>query len=341
MDRSNYGPAPFKRNKSAEANALRLCYETRSYLSQVSDQSASFRKTQEALRKYLTRIEKILKGEHKLSSKLNSVKEMADAFTSDGWDVIIICNLDKFDFETTKELIEILSPLMRSSPDMRENIASHIEEIIDKILSYYQMEQVYVISGPFFRELLIYEPIHLAALSIHTLQLHTELVTSSQFEISADAFESLKALLANKRLVRRFLDENYNEVMSIIERCLDSSYFFKRQTLSLVYNLLDNFPDSLFACNFITNREKLTETMNMLKKETSIQIKTEAFYIFSAILEGHLRLRDQVEELPTFKIIRKNKPKLLSFCEKFQVDRDDDEFQDCRRRVIDKLKRLE
>ena len=46
MYRKNYGNAPFKRNKSAESNALRLCYETRSYISQISDQPATFRKTQ-------------------------------------------------------------------------------------------------------------------------------------------------------------------------------------------------------------------------------------------------------------------------------------------------------
>lgn len=340
MDRSNYGIAPFKRNKSAEATALRLCFETRSYLSQISEQSVTFRKTQEALRKYLTRVEQILRGEHKLSSKLNTVKEMADAFTTDGWDRLIIFNLDKFDFETTKELIEILSPLLRSSPDMRVNISNHVNEIISEIINYYEMDQTYVVAGPFFRELLTYEAIHSAALSLGTLQLFAQQVMSSQFEISADAFESVKALLSSKRFVRRFIDENYSEVMSIIDKFLNVSYFFKRQTLSLVYNLLENFPESSFAYTFITDREKLTEIMNMLKRESSIQIKTEAFYIFSAILEGLLRLRDQMEELPTFKIIRKNKLKLLSFFEKFQVERDDDEFQDCRRKVIDRLKRV-
>lgn len=303
MYRKNYGNAPFKRNKSAESNALRLCYETRSYISQISDQPATFRKTQLAFRKYLTRVKQILKGKYKLNSKHNAVKEIADAFTADGWDCLIITNLDKFDFETAEELIDILSPLLSVCHDMGVNISKHANEIISKIINYYEMNQIYVIAGTFFRELLTYDTIHSAVLSLHTLQLFAQQVISSQFEISVDAFKSIKELLSYKQFVRIFIDENYSEIMRIIERFLSVSYFVKRQTLNLVYNLLDNFPESSFTNTFISDRYNLTEIMNMLDKESSIHIKTEAFYIFSAILEGYLRLKDQVDALPSFEII--------------------------------------
>lgn len=341
MEKSRYGAAPFKASKSAGANALRLCYETRVYLRAAKEGNKDMRKITKSFNKYLERVLKILNGEHKLSRKPESLREMSDALAQDDFPLLVTGNLGDFQFEMCKELLNLILRLLGAGVQLERDIVNNIDSVVPSLITCFKTVELYVMCGQFFRDLLQYSSIHEAALQTDYVDTLERIIMEMPFEIASDACDSLKALLlCEKPFGIRYLEQNYDQVMRCVEGMCQKDYYYKRQSLSFLYQIL-TIPGNLqFADKYSLNENNLMNVMNMLREEDSVQVKTEVFYLFAVILKRVNSMGRQKLNTASYKIIKKNNRKLISFFEKFQVDREDEDFQDDRVDVIESLKTI-
>ncbi len=334
VDKSRYGPAAFKANKTPQANSLRFCYELRSllYLEDCSKPSPSFFK-------YLDRLQQIL-----LADKSTAVRaEIADVFAGDGLAMVVIRGLQQLDFETGKKLLAMLTALVSASPRLQASLLAAGEECMSVLLSGYTDLKLYIICGQFFRELLQFPALFQRALTISTLRSLGLYSKSPQFEVSADAFESFKILLSTEfDFLPDFLAANYAEIDRILEDLRKTdNYFLKRQTLALTVRLLEQERNAQFRQLYASEPEHTKSAMTALKSDSSRQVKVESFFVFAAIVD--LQLQQSLEaqqQSGCLKIIRKNKDRLVSFLQEFGQDVEDEKLHGVKRRLLEGLRVL-
>jgi calcium binding protein 39 len=314
--RAKYGNAAFRRGKSASATANRLCFETKLYLEQLDDKPSSFYKIEAAFNKYRERIHNILRGQHRLSRLSNTKQEIAAAFVQDELPSVVLVNLHRFDFEVSKEWITVLSHVL---VEVEQQLADSLHVTIPYLISNYRHTKLSMICGQFFRDLVGFPSHQERCLNLDILKALAEYAMTDHFEISSDASESLKALIVgDNEFVGVFLQENYSEVTTLFSKMLSSGYFFKRQTLNLLYRILSLPNCESFTEKYVEDSDNLKYIMNQLRDDSK-HIQMEAFHLFSVIVNHVLSMPHR----PTvvLRILSKNNDKLIDFFENFQLDR--------------------
>lgn len=334
VDKSRYGAAAFKANKTLQANTLRFCYELRCLLSleDCSKPSPSFSK-------YLDRLQHILGTDKSPSVRI----EIADVFASNGLAIVILHGLQRLDFETDKKLIAMLTALISLSPRLQAGLLAAGEELTATLLSGYADSKLYIICGQFFRELLQFPALFQRALSVATLRSLGLYSKSPQFEVSADAFESLKLLLGSElEFLPDFLAANYVDIEGILEDLRKTdNYFLKRQSLALTVHLLEQERNSQFRQLYAREPEHTKSAMTALKSDSSRQVKVESFFVFACIVDLQMRQSLEVQQQSgSLKIIRKNKDRLVAFLQEFGQEVEDEKFHGVKRRLLEALRVL-
>lgn len=125
--------------------------------------------------------------------------------------------------------------------------------------------------------------------------------------------------------------------MDIIYNLIRGDYYRKRSTLQILYRILTTRSNSEFTDMFCLSEDNLKFFMTALREEDSAHIKIEVFYVFAVILQTTLGYRKR-HKLRTFKILDKNRPRLIAFLERFQADYDNEDFQNDRLDIINSLK---
>jgi calcium binding protein 39 len=339
ISKAKYGNSAFRRGKSVIATANRLCYETSLYLQLLNERPSSFHKTEVSANKYRERVHNILRGEHKLSQQPNSRQDLAAVFAEHGLPSEVLLNLHRLAFEVSKEWMTIFSHLLT---EIEQSLSESLHVTVPYLISHYTNPQLAMICGQFFRDLMSFPSHHERCLNLDILKALAEYAMTDHFEISSDAFESFKAMIVvDKEFVGSFLTENYSEVSALFYRMLQSGYFFKRQTLNLVYSILRLPSFSSFSSLYITDTENLKYVMNQLRDESK-HIQAEAFYLFNLIVKLVLELSSHERPSSIVKILQKNRERLITFFDNFQVERsnsqtDDDEFQTDRLTLVSLL----
>ncbi|CAG9310122.1 unnamed protein product [Blepharisma stoltei] len=334
MDREKYGPAAFRANKSARANAQRFCYETRHLIS-LSSNSPEFRKAHSSFEKYFDRILKIIQGDHKLSKKPESIDEITAVLAEDDFPAFLVSNLTNFDFETAKELLNLISRLLSNGNSLEFYICRHIDRVIIPLITSYSTAELFLLCGQFLRDLLQNPTIFRACLTVEILSTLVRTAIDMPFEIGSDALDTMKILIeCEKPVAAEFINEHYVEVLQSLYSLCDKDYYCKRQALSILYNILTRSGTGDFKDQYVVGEENLKYVMMLIRADDSAQVKMEAFHLFMVILKRLVELGRDAHKLPAYKILLKNKDRLVKFFEKFQKDKKDEEFVNERNQAI-------
>lgn len=339
LDKSRYGASAFKANKSVQANALRFCYELRSLL-QREEGAQSPAKVQQGFTKYYERVHQIITGEARTPSVR---QEVAEVFAGDGIVTAVVTGLTRLDFETSKQLLLMFAALITISPPLQASLSSSMSEVLQQLLQGYTDPKLYVLSGQFLRELLQYPAIAEHALTMDTLSALARLARNPIFELSADAIETMKSLLCSDHaFLSNFLASNFSDVLSLMHSLRDSeNYFLKRQSLSIIYRMLDNPRNDLFRRLYAREPEHLKYAMTAMKTENARQVKVEAFLLLGVIVDVLRTLPpEQQQQSQSLKIVRKNQERLLDYVQRFGQDMEDEKFHAVKRRLVESLQRL-
>ena len=342
LDKSRYGTSAFKANKSVQANALRFCYELRSML-QRDDTVQSSPAAQRGFPKYFDRVHQIIAGEAQIGRSPTAKQELADVFAGDNLATAIIGGLARLDFETSKQLLLMLAALLSVSPRLQASLISSIPSILPPLLQGYTDPKLYIVTGQFLREMVQWPALAQCILTVETLSTLATFSKSQIFEVSADAFETLKSLFYSEQpYMPDFLATNYSDLVRIIDGLRDSdNYFLKRQSLALIYKLLDNPRNDLFRQMYAREPDHLKHAMTTMKTESARQVKVEAFLVFACIVEILTQQpADVQQQSQSLKIVRKNMDRLVEYVQLFAQDLEDEKFQAIKRRLLESLRLL-
>jgi hypothetical protein len=173
--------------------------------------------------------------------------------------------------------------------------------------------------------------------------LFEEHVHNPNFEVAADAFETLSTLLTtNKSGICKYFNPDlgeaehlrYVELFSMFNEILQSdNYVLKRQGLKLLGEFLLDRDNFSIMMRYICDMANMKIIMGMLRhKQPNIQF--EAFHVFKIFVANPKKPEDISD------ILACNKQKLITFLQSFQNDKDDTQFADEKRMLICALNRL-
>lgn len=326
MDKSKFSQAAFRSGKSPESNALRLCYEIRSFV-----HDSEQRKNRSSLAKYMDRVEHILIGDHKLSKHEDSKVKIASVFIQDKILECILTNITILELEISRHLFNIM--LLSAEVNFQEHIIANINSISMLLITPVSSLDLDLLCGQFLRDLMQYQSIFGALLNVNVFNLLVQVACDDIFEISSDACVSIRLLLDTED-AQDFINQNHLEVLQGLYVLCDAGYYTKRVALTLLYTLLQNNENLKEA--YVTNEENLKYVMLLMRQDESVEVKIEAFFLFA--LQVRVLCESKKKScLPGYKIIVKNQEKLITFLEKFYKFREDHKFQQEKTEIIELL----
>jgi Mo25-like len=323
MDKSKYSQAAFKSKKSVEANAIRLCYEIRAFTAQSL-------KPTKSLSKYIERMLQILGGDHKLNKQEGYKSKISGVFIEDDILIYTLSNISMLSLDFCRDLFTIF--FLCLDPSFEEYIVSNIDTISDLLITPISLLDLDLLSGQFLRDLMQDKRIYKALLSTKVYKMLTDLACSQIFELSSDACASIRALIDCPH-ASHFINRNYCDILTGLYQLCRKDYYSQRIALNILYNILSNPKNSSFAEQYAEKEDNLKYVMNLMKIEKSVEIKIEAFYLFSLLARIIYNLPNR-NELASYKIILKNHGKIIEFFNKFQVYREDDKFHKEKKEII-------
>jgi calcium binding protein 39 len=161
-------------------------------------------------------------------------------------------------------------------------------------------------------------------------------LVSGNFDVSADAFQTLKEILTNHKDVSApWLNRNFKEFFELYMKPLraptESDYVIVRQSLSILSSLLldRQFMDTMIQ--FVGNDEFLRLVMILLGNESKV-VRYEAFHIFK-IFAANPNKTSRI-----CRILIQNRERIIKILDKIENDRlDDNEFRQDKAAVVGKL----
>lgn len=276
---------------------------------------------------------------------------LAEALMAEEIMPLMLTHIRAVDFETRKGISSIFNHLLRN--DVRGFASSYMAAhtgLLYQMADGYSSPDVALCCGGMLREAIRVPHLHAALLygpdggisgPLHSL--FEEHVHNPNFEVSADAFETLtQVLTSNKPLVFSCLNPDgdeaslarYNELFAMYNRMLQSdNYVLKRQSLKLLSEFLLDRENFRIMMKYISDKNNLKIIMMMLRhKQPNIQF--EAFHVFKVFVANPEKPADVAE------ILAANKGKLIAFLQAFQNDKDFEQFTEEKAMLVDTLQRL-
>ena len=175
-------------------------------------------------------------------------------------------------------------------------------------------------------------------------QLFEEHVHNPNFEVSADAFETLTTLLTtNKAGVFQLFNPQgdvatrtrFDELFGLYNQLLQSdNYVLKRQSLRLLGEFLLDRDNFAIMMQYISDRNNLKVIMGMLRNRQP-NIQFEAFHVFKVFVANPEKPADIAD------ILAANRDKLVVFLRGFLPGKDDPQFAEEKAMLIETLLRMQ
>lgn len=331
-----------KRKKSAEQLVFSV-NESIALLSADTFEDSSRSQTEQNLAKCLVEIKQLIFGDSEQQVETASdderAREVVRHIQSENMLLKLIENLEIIPFESRKDTVYIFNALLRRNIcNFQQYIAENNQEVLDKLISGYNSNETALHSGSMLRECTRYEALVIFILrSPHFWLFFDKFVHLSNFDIASDAFNTLKELLTiprNKQLAHDFLEVNYDLFITKYESLLQSeNYVTRMRSLKLLSELLTDRGNFNIMIKYIDSRKNLKTIMNLLKSK-SANIQLETFHIFKIFVANPHKSNDVAT------ILSQNKTKLIAYLENFQTEKDDPQFVDEKRLLIETLKQM-
>ncbi|CAK9296824.1 unnamed protein product [Gordionus sp. m RMFG-2023] len=296
-------------------------------------------KATEEISKTLASMKNMLYGSGDQEPHAETVAQLAQEIYNSNLIYLLIKNLSKIDFESKKDVTQIVNNLLRRQIGMRYPTVDQIyikKEILFTLLKGYESQDIALNCGMMLRECLRHEPLTQLIIISPDFYNFFAYVEVPTFDIASDAFATFKDLLTrHKFLASEFLENNYDKVFSQYQNLLTSeNYVTRRQSLKLLGELILDRHNFNVMTRYISNPENLKLMMNLLK-DKSRNIQFEAFHVFKVFVANPNKTR------PVAEILIRNRDRLVEFLSKFQNDRTDDEqFNDEKAYLVKQIKEL-
>ncbi|CDW83107.1 mo25-like protein 2 [Stylonychia lemnae] len=301
-----------KVKKTAEQNMNCFIVSSCSYLKckqSIGKQAASDSKYGKKFNKYLQRISQVMDGTckkisntpenlYKMAAELNNLVEQV---------AFVLINVDQFELEDRKTIQSIFTELNNNFPDIIEAaLYPRRTDIVHSLISKYTQAGMAVFK------------LIDSMSNIETIKKLSQLVTTADFNISSDSFETFKELFLQKREgdegFVKFLHENQEEILQVFDYLeQDENYFAKREGLKTLYQLLKLHQK--IREYYVASKDRLKIIMNTVINENK-GIQYEAFLLLSLFL-----LVNQQADSESTVILIKNRDMLFKFIGEFQPER--------------------
>ncbi|CAK4712556.1 unnamed protein product [Aphanomyces euteiches] len=249
----------------------------------------------------------------------------------------MVLNLATMPFEARKHVAQIYNNFMRR--DLGGFVA-YIErqpQIISALVRGYENSDIALNCGTMLRESIRHESLARQVLYSDDLwKFFDNYVHLPNFDVSSDAFATFKDLLTrHKTLVSAFFESHFDVVFDKYNKLLSSeNYVTRRQSLKLLGEILLDRSNFDVMMRYICKRENLKMMMNLLR-DTSANIQFEAFHVFKVFVANPKKPNDITQ------ILLNNKDKLIAYLEKFQNEKEEEQFVEEKALLIRTLRTLE
>jgi len=279
----------------------------------------------------------IVLGEGDAEPRKEQIDSFAQAVFESKFLISLVQNIGRFEFESRKDIGHIFTCLFRHR---RDEVVQYLLEnpiILEHLVTSYENQDVALTCGAITRELLRSEDIcNYMLYNVTILDNFLTYVQLPIFDVASDAFATFKTMLTkHKKLVCQYLMENFDTFFPRFNLLLQSdSYVTKRLSLKLLAELLLSRDNFTVMMKFINISDHLKLVMNLLRGTTKA-VQLEAFHVFK-IFVANPRKAPQIEE-----ILYRNRSKLIDFLNRFQKDKDDDQFNDEKNILLTTLTNME
>ncbi len=247
----------------------------------------------------------------------------------------------RFEFDARTDFSRIFSSVVRCRTEDLDPIQYLLtkQDSVAMLVDCYNKDSAVALTGGLMlRECIKSERVSRLLLTRHLDALLSQAEVTS-FDISSDAFATLKQLLTtHRKAVAAYIGDHYDEFFARYARLLESAnYVTRRQSVKLLAELLLDQNNFALMKRYIANADNLKLMMKLLIDQNK-SIQYEAFHVFKVFVANPKKQENE----GVCSILIKNRDKLVSYLEGFQDDRDahDEQFKDEKSLLIRELRRL-
>jgi len=245
--------------------------------------------------------------------------------------------------DAQKEVATICNYIIRRCNEngFKDVFQRDYELLIVLVLQRYRMSdhpRLQIQMSSILREMMKDEELHTSLINNgEVMSILFEFVQCVNFDVSSDAFTTLKSLLTkNKKTVSVYLDANYTAFFDQYNGLIGSdNYVTRRQSLKLLGDVLLDKENKKIMMNYIGDKQNLKLLMNILR-DRSKAITFEAFHVFKVFVAN------PHQKPEVYKTLHANREKLIAFLQNFQETerQDDSQFMHEKTLLINKLTRM-
>lgn len=232
----------------------------------------------------------------------------------------VLSHIHLYPQDAQKEAATIVNYVIgKHNAKFMQRFQGNLQGFVQILLAAYRKDdpRLQIQISSILRELIKNEELH-AHLLTGCVELRSLLlinVENPNFDVSSDAFTTLKALLTtNKKTVANFLADNYAEFFTEFHATLKSeNYVTRRESLKLLWHVLLDDTNRPTMMRYISDKYNLQLLMMMLL-DPSKEIPYEAFQMFKVFVANKNPHPD------VHRTLYKNQVKLIDFLEHFQTD---------------------
>ncbi|OQS05710.1 calcium-binding protein [Thraustotheca clavata] len=287
--------------------------------------------------KRLNQIKLMLYGDGEHETNPQKCAQMSSLLIADNMIPRLVLNLEKLPFEARKHVAQIYNNLMRRDVCGFVEYVDRQPQIMSALVHGYENAEIALNCGTMLRESIRHEILARQILYSPDLwKFFDTYVHLPNFDVGSDAFATFKDLLTrHKPLVSAFFDSHFNQVFEKYNKLLSSeNYVTRRQSLKLLGEILLDRSNFDIMMQYICKRENLKMMMNLLR-DPSVNIQFEAFHVFKVFVANPKKPNEITQILLT------NKDKLIAYLEKFQNEKEDEQFVEEKNLLIRTLSTLE
>ncbi|KAM0752157.1 Mo25-like protein [Meredithblackwellia eburnea MCA 4105] len=328
----------FKTKARTPPELVRGIKECIGRLDNVSTGAEGKRKYSEEISKSLSHMKLILNGDGENEPQPDLIAQLAQEVYAHDILQLLVLHIWRFEFEARKDVSAIFNVLLRRQIGQRWPTVEYLtakEETVFAALKGYENAEVALNTGLILKEMLRHEPLARALLYSDRFYNFIDYIEQTTFGIACDAQANFKETLTrHKPMVAEYLEENYDRFFGSYALLVQSSnYVTKRQSLKLLGEILLDRTNFKVMTRYIASDENLKMMMNLLR-DRSKNIQFEAFHVFKVFVANPNKPPGITA------ILKRNKPKLISYLEGFHNEREDDQFTDEKEFLLSQIRAL-
>jgi calcium binding protein 39 len=295
------------------------------------------KKSLEKISSNLSQMKFLLYGEADSEPNAENTQKLTELLLSSGVLLQLLEYIKDFEFEARKDVAQLYNYVLRQQKTPGIEYVKQHPEILTMLVKGYNDADIALHCGSVLREIIRHEALNDMLLTNTTLfEAFFEYVQLSTFDVASDAFATFKLMLTKHKVqCAKFLEANFDKVFGKYNVLLQSrNYVTKRQSLKLLGELLLNRSNFNIMMKYINDPNNLKIMMNLLRGNTKA-IQFEAFHVFKIFVANPKKAR------PVLEILVRNKKKLIEFLNKFQKEKEDEQFNDEKGILLATLEKLD